>query len=79
MTCECGCGEQPRGKQSFLPGHDQKLRIELERRVGGLLPMRAIVEACEALLHGNASADDLARTVRMSLNGSRRGQEGGAT
>lgn len=38
MECACGCGGQPvNGK--FLPGHDQRLRAYLERRVGGLIQL----------------------------------------
>jgi hypothetical protein len=28
----------------FLPGHDQKLRSEIEKQVGGLLKLRELVE-----------------------------------
>ncbi|RLB60692.1 MAG: hypothetical protein DRH08_15010 [Deltaproteobacteria bacterium] len=41
--CNCGCGESTAGG-SFLPGHDQKLRIAIERKVGGLLELKALVE-----------------------------------
>jgi len=41
--CNCGCGETTAGGQ-FLPGHDQKLRIAIERKVGGLLELKALVE-----------------------------------
>jgi hypothetical protein len=46
MACECGCGEDA-VNGSYKPGHDQKLRISLERRVGGLSNMRALVESAE--------------------------------
>jgi hypothetical protein len=46
MECACGCGEKPvRGH--FLPGHDQRLRADLERRVGGLIALKVLVEAAE--------------------------------
>lgn len=51
MECACGCGKRPvRG--DFLPGHDQRLRAELERRVGGLLGLRMLVEAAEQFADG---------------------------
>jgi hypothetical protein len=47
MKCHCGCGEEtPSG--SFKPGHDQKLRIALEVRAGGIEGMRRLVEAAES-------------------------------
>jgi hypothetical protein len=49
--CACGCGGQPAGG-NFLPGHDQRLRADLERRVGGLLPLRKLVEAAEYFAEG---------------------------
>ena len=41
--CECGCGEQTKGGD-FLPGHDQKLRVEIEKVAGGLLKLKELVE-----------------------------------
>jgi hypothetical protein len=43
MECGCGCGGATRGG-AFLPGHDQKLRIEIERQAGGLDKLKGIVE-----------------------------------
>jgi hypothetical protein len=40
------------------------LRANLEKRVGGLLAMKAIVEAIEQYMVGDAHADDLAAVVR---------------
>ena len=34
--CECGCGQE--SEREFLPGHDQKLRTQLESRAGSLFP-----------------------------------------
>ena len=50
--CECGCGQDAKG--DFLPGHDQKLRVALEKRVGGLLAIRSLVEASDDYVLGNA-------------------------
>ena len=51
-----------------MPGHDQKLRIELERRAGGLLALRELVVAAEAHLRGGVSADAFADRVRSILS-----------
>jgi hypothetical protein len=46
MECQCGCGEIV-SDASFKPGHDQRLRIDLERRVGGIDGLRTLVENFE--------------------------------
>jgi len=51
--CECGCGKQ--STSDFLPGHDQKLRTSLERRLGGLLSLRSFIEAVESYVKGETS------------------------
>jgi hypothetical protein len=43
QQCTCGCGDTTKGGR-FLPGHDQKLRAEIERQAGGLEELRRIVE-----------------------------------
>jgi hypothetical protein len=63
-TCACGCGEEPSAGNAFRPGHDQRLRAALEARVGGLLALRAIVDAVEVYAHGRTSAEDLGRVLR---------------
>ena len=63
MLCECGCGEAS-VVGSFKPGHDQKLRTDLERRVGGLLALRSLVEFAEAFAAGRMQSDVLANEVR---------------
>lgn len=35
VECLCGCGAQVGRGREFLPGHDQKLRTEFERLIGG--------------------------------------------
>lgn len=40
--CQCGCGQQTAYR--FLPGHDQKLRIAIEKAVGGLDALRELAE-----------------------------------
>ncbi|GLR25025.1 hypothetical protein [Limnobacter litoralis] len=55
QDCACGCGGRPVAGD-FLPGHDQKLRSELEKRVGGLIPLRMLVEAAEYFADGTIQA-----------------------
>ncbi len=40
--CGCGCGDLTAGQ--YCPGHDQKLRIAIEKAVGGLEALRDLVE-----------------------------------
>jgi hypothetical protein len=61
-SCECGCGQE--SSREFLPGHDQKLRTQLEGRVGGLLYLRALVDAAESYAHGESSDDAFTQRVR---------------
>jgi len=62
-SCQCGCGE-PSSGGGFKPGHDQKLRAQLEARVGGLLALRSLVEAAAAYADGHAIAEELTSEVR---------------
>lgn len=52
---------------TFLPGHDQKLRIAIEQEVGGLLPLRSLVEAAKAYVGGEISDETFCQTVRQGL------------
>ena len=61
MACQCGCGESVIG--SFKPGHDQRLRADLERRVGGVFGLRELVEAAEKYNSGRANAKELANSI----------------
>jgi len=65
--CECGCGQQ--AKKDFLPGHDQKLRTSLEFRLGGLLSLRAFVEAAESYANGETGDHAFLQRVRSLLDG----------
>ncbi len=49
---------------TFKPGHDQKLRIALEKRVGGLDGLREMVEAVEEFNEGSSSPEQLVGKVR---------------
>lgn len=64
LTCECGCGET-RSTGQFLPGHDQRLRTALEKAVGGLLPLRALVEANGAYAAGMTDTEEFTKTIRQ--------------
>lgn len=62
-TCRCGCGESPASGE-FLPGHDQKLRIQLERRTGGLLRLADLVDLADRFVDGSLSMGDYAIGTR---------------
>ncbi len=61
--CECGCGVDASNGQ-FVPGHDQKLRILLERQVGGLISLRALVEAAHSYCDGSDTEEKFTQIVR---------------
>jgi hypothetical protein len=61
--CECGCGEEAQSG-GFRTGHDQKLRIDLEARVGGILALRELIQAIEAYASGRSDLEELGRAVR---------------
>jgi hypothetical protein len=62
QKCECDCGGE--SISEFLPGHDQKLRARLEKRVGGVLSLRSIVDAAEDYARGGTSEELLLKKVR---------------
>ena len=64
-SCECGCGE--RTKATFRPGHDQRLRTNLENRMGGLLPLRTLVEAAEAFAAGELASEVFEVRIRAIM------------
>jgi hypothetical protein len=61
--CACGCGEATAGG-AFRPGHDQRLRADIERRVGGLLALASVVDAAESYVGGSTSLDALGDRLR---------------
>lgn len=67
MECACGCGGTPSGG-NFLPGHDQRLRANLERRVGGLINLRMLVEAAENFVEGEVGSHQFNGMVRELLH-----------
>lgn len=66
MKCACGCGERP-AKGDFLPGHDQKLGASLEKRVGGLINLRMLVEAAEHHVNGSVGSSMFSSMVKDLL------------
>jgi hypothetical protein len=65
-SCECGCGQE--SGSDFAPGHDQRLRVALEKRVGGLLQLRALVESTESYVAGDLSEAAHLQAVRRLLS-----------
>lgn len=61
--CECGCGGATTQGHS-LPGHDQRLRTQLEAEIGGLLALRALVENARLYADGTTSEQVLGQAVR---------------
>ena len=62
MECLCGCkGISIKG--CYLPGHDQKLRMQLEARVGGLEALKDIIESLERCLAGDISQEALHQII----------------
>lgn len=64
--CESGCGTAVQGR-TFVPGHDQKLRIQLENRVGGLLQLRDVLERLEEHAKGQITVETLIEDVRAAF------------
>jgi hypothetical protein len=62
MTCKCGCGTESKG--TFAPGHDQKLRIALEKRVGDITKLERLVDSAEAFVKGTVSLSSLELALR---------------
>jgi hypothetical protein len=63
-SCSCGCGERTAGGV-FRPGHDQKLRADLEQRAGGLLSLAKLVDIAQRFAEGHTSLDSLGHAARQ--------------
>ena len=50
MICQCGCNKP--AKREFLQGHDQILRIEQERQVGGVLNVGRLLKLNKSYIDG---------------------------
>jgi hypothetical protein len=53
----CDCGEDTAGG-NFKPGHDQRLRSQLEQKVGGLLNLKELVNSSFSYSNGDIPLDD---------------------
>ena len=62
--CACGCGEQTKGGK-YLQGHEQKLRKQLEEKIGSLPLLSSLVKVTETYAQGRMSLDDLGRLVKL--------------
>lgn len=65
--CACGCGEQTK-KGKYLQGHEQKLRKQLEERIGSLQLLSSLVKVTETYAQGRMSTEDLGRLVKLIYN-----------
>ena len=66
QTCECGCGGTTE-RGDFLQGHDQRLRANLEQRVGGLLKLRALVEVAEQYAGGDLPVEAFSARIAILM------------
>ena len=62
--CACGCGEETK-KGKYLQGHEQKLRKQLEEKVGSLQLLSSLVKVTETYAQGRMSQEDLGRLVKL--------------
>jgi hypothetical protein len=62
--CACGCGEETK-KGKYLQGHEQKLRKQLEEKVGGLPLLASLVKVTQMYAQDQMGVEDLARLVRL--------------
>lgn len=65
--CACGCGQTTAGG-TFAPGHDQKLRAEIESRAGGLLALARLMDELEEFVAARVSLEHLGETVRTLVH-----------
>ncbi len=62
--CACGCGEETK-KGKYLQGHEQKLRKQLEEKVGGLPLLASLVKVTQTYAQDRMSLEDLGRLVKL--------------
>lgn len=68
----CGCSWATAGG-TFLPGHDQRLRTETDRRAGGLPALAVLVDAAETFARETLSLEMLGERVRPVCRSGRTG------
>ena len=62
--CACGCGEETK-KGKFLQGHEQKLRKQLDEKVGGLPLLASLVKVTQMYTQDRMSLEGLGRLVKL--------------
>jgi hypothetical protein len=62
--CACGCGEETK-KGKYLQGHEQKLRKQLEEKVGGLPLLASLVKVTQMYAQDRMSLEGLGRLVKL--------------
>ena len=62
--CACGCGEETK-RAKFLAGHEQKLRKELDEKLGGLPLLAYLVKVTQMYAQDRMSLEGLGRLVRL--------------
>jgi len=65
--CACGCREETAGG-TFRPGHDARLRAQIEESVGGLLALDEIVRQIHRHTNGEITAEQLSTQINRVLN-----------
>lgn len=63
VICQCGCDQETKGGH-FLPGHDTRLRTELERKVGGIFALQKLVYSTERYSSGEMTEDEFKKTIK---------------
>lgn len=64
--CACGCGEETKSNRSkYVQGHDQKLRKQLEEKVGGLPLLASLVKVTQMYAQDRMSLEGLGQLVRL--------------
>ena len=64
--CICGCNEEIE-KGNFKTGHDQKLRISLEKNIGGIVNLKTLVESSVKYNKEQISLNDFGKIVHQLL------------
>ena len=64
--CLCGCDGEPKGGD-FCPGHDQKLRTEIEKSIGGLGNLKKLAEVTHDYVNEKISLDSFGQRVRSII------------
>jgi hypothetical protein len=62
--CACGCGEETK-RARFLAGHEQKLRKELDEKLGSLPLLASLVKVTQMYAQDRMSLEGLGRLVRL--------------